>query len=76
MARVEQEYKNKFMVSEYRALKRIYEPEIELTRGWGKWNNGKLHNMNCTQNIIRTVIQWGVEMGREYITHGRDNKLI
>jgi hypothetical protein len=43
-------------VSENRALRRIFGPKVvEVTGGWRKLNNEKLHNLYLSPNVIRMM---------------------
>jgi hypothetical protein len=41
---------------------------------WRKLHNEELHELNCSRYIIRVIKIKEVEIGRAYITHGRDEK--
>jgi len=45
-----------FFTSESRVLRRIFGPKRgEVVGGWGRLNNGELHNMYASPNIIREI---------------------
>jgi hypothetical protein len=47
---------DKWRVFENRVLRRIFEPKRdEVTGGWRKLHNEKLHNLYSSPSIIRTI---------------------
>jgi hypothetical protein len=37
------------------ALRRIYGPKREITRGWRKLHNEEIYNLYSAQNIVRVI---------------------
>jgi hypothetical protein len=68
---------HRLRVFENRVLRRIFGPKRdEVTGEWRKLNNGQLHNLYSSPDIIRQIKFKENEVGRAYETHGRGEKRV